>query len=208
MKKFIPVIFMILFAVLLLVMGKSAPEHAPDADAYRQHPILAFGDSLTYGTGADRHQSYPAMLQRMSGVKVVNAGVPGETSAEGLKRLQSALDEHHPALLILCHGGNDILRNLSKEALKANLSAMVRLAKGRGVDVLLVGLPDMATLGFGTLDLYEEVADAEGTMFESGIIGKIERNAALKSDRIHPNAEGYRMMAEKFYELLKEEGRL
>ena len=88
MKKFIPVIFMILFAVLLLVMGKSAPEHAPDADAYRQHPILAFGDSLTYGTGADRHQSYPAMLQRMSGVKVVNAGVPGETSAEGLKRLR------------------------------------------------------------------------------------------------------------------------
>ena len=208
MKKFIPFVVMILFTVLLLVMGKNPPEHAPDTEAYRQHPILAFGDSLTFGTGAERHQSYPAMLQRMSGVKVVNAGIPGETSAEGLKRLESELQKHRPALLILCHGGNDILRGLSKEALKQNLTAMVRLAKARGVDVLLVGLPDMGTLGFGTLDLYEEVADAEGTMFESGIIGKIERNAALKSDRIHPNAEGYRMMAEKFYEVLKEEGRL
>jgi lysophospholipase L1-like esterase len=208
MKKLVPFIVIILFAVLLLVMGKDARHETPDAEAYRQHPILAFGDSLTYGTGADPQQSYPAILQRISGVKVVNAGVPGETSAEGLARLETELDKHRPALLILCHGGNDILRNLPRKALKNNLSDMIHLAHSRNIDILLVGLPDISTLGFGTIALYEELADAEGTMYEEGILRKIERNVRLKSDRIHPTAEGYRMMAETFYEVLKAEGRL
>ncbi len=208
MKK--PLLLLAAMAVVLfvLILGKNVPATPENARAYAQRPILAFGDSLTFGTGVEPHLSYPAMLQRMSGVKVVNAGVPGETSAQGLKRLEGALREHRPAMLILCHGGNDVLRGLSRSALKENLAAMVRIAQKENVDVLLVGLPDMSTLGFGDLDLYEEVAETYGTMFESGVIGKIERNAALKSDRIHPNAEGYRMMAETFYEILKSEYRL
>jgi lysophospholipase L1-like esterase len=208
MKKFIPFIVMLIIITALLVIGKNAPEHSESAKAYQQRPILAFGDSLTFGLGAEPYQSYPAMLQRMSGIKVVNAGVSGEVSTDGLKRLNTQLEQHQPALLILCHGGNDILRGLSKEALKTNLSAMVRLAREKQIEVLVVGMPDISALGFRALPLYKEVAKEHGTMYESGIIGKIMRNAGLKSDRIHPNAEGYRLMAEAFYDLLKEEGRL
>ena len=208
MKKLLLIFALMIVVVVLLMLGKNTPATQENAKAFAQRPILAFGDSLTFGKGVEPYQSYPAMLQRMSGVKVVNAGISGETSAQGLQRIEKTIETYRPALLILCHGGNDILRGLSKQALKSNLTQMVRIAKKHGADVLLVGMPDISTLGFSALDLYQEVANAEGTMYEDSIIGKIERNAGLKSDRIHPNAEGYRLMAEAFYEELKEEGRL
>jgi len=203
MKRYLPLFLLLAATLAFLVWLKERP--VPEALG-AESTVLAFGDSLTYGTGAELSQSYPAVLERLSRRRVVNAGIPGETSAEGLQRLPGELERHRPALLILCHGGNDILRGLSKEALKANLSQMVRMAKARGIKILIVGVPDIATFGFSALDLYKEVADAEGTMYESGVIGSIERNPGLKSDRVHPNAEGYAMMAERFDEVLKDEG--
>ena len=168
--------------------------------------VLAFGDSLTYGTGAMPHESYPAVLARISGLKVINKGIPGELSAEGLKRLAYLIREHDPELLIICHGGNDILRKHSHEELKHNLKKMVKTAQNKGVEVLLVGVPDFRMLGFRTLHLYEELADEMGLIYEGDIIGDIISDNRLKSDRIHPNAEGYAMMAETFLEVLDEAG--
>ena len=108
--------------------------------------VLAFGDSLTFGTGATPAQAYPAELERMIGRKVVAAGVPGEVSAEGLERLPRLLEETKPALLILCHGGNDFLRKLGEEGAAANVRAMVRLARQQGVAVMIVATPKP---GFG-----------------------------------------------------------
>jgi lysophospholipase L1-like esterase len=104
--------------------------------------VLAFGDSLTFGTGADERESYPAQLALLIGRNVARAGVPGEISGDGLKRLPDVLDEYQPKLLVLCHGGNDFLRRLSKQQVAANVRAMIRLAKSRGVDVVLIGTPE------------------------------------------------------------------
>ncbi len=94
--------------------------------------ILAFGDSLTYGTGATEQESYPVQLAERIGKTVIKAAIPGEVTEEGLRRLPAVLDEHQPKLLLLCMGGNDMLRKLSDRQTKANLAAMIRLARERG----------------------------------------------------------------------------
>ncbi len=169
--------------------------------------VLAFGDSLTYGTGAAEADSYPAQLERMIGRRVVRAGVPGEVSAQALARLPTALEEHQPQLLVLCIGGNDFLRNLSQAEAAANLRRMIAMAKGTGSDVLLIGAPEKGLL-VTPPKLYAEIAKEFGVPYEGKVIGEILRNSELKSDPIHPNARGYRLIAERVAELLKKSGAL
>jgi lysophospholipase L1-like esterase len=104
--------------------------------------VLAFGDSLTYGTGVGEQESYPAQLAQLIGRRVISAGVPGEVTAHALQRLPVALDEYSPRLLLLCIGGNDFLRQLGKRQAAANVREMVRLAKARQTDVVLIGTPE------------------------------------------------------------------
>lgn len=167
--------------------------------------LLAFGDSLTYGTGANEDESYPAQLARLVGRRVVREGVPGEVSAAGLARLPAVLEAHRPALLLLCHGGNDFLRRQPKEQAAQNLRAMIRMAKERGVEVLLIGTPEP---GFTLTPpaFYAEIAKEFGIPYEGDVIGKILKDGSLKSDQIHPNAQGYRLMAERVAELLRKSG--
>ena len=167
--------------------------------------ILAFGDSLTYGYGVNKKYSYPSVLEQKIALHVENAGVNGEESTQGLKRLPSFLKQK-PSLVILCHGGNDILRKRSKIILKNNLIKMIKMIKKSGAEVLLVGVPSFSIVGIKTLSLYKEVAKETGVMFENNILETIESNAALKSDNIHPNEKGYEMMADRFIEILRSNG--
>ena len=167
--------------------------------------VLAFGDSLTFGTGAREDESYPAQLARLVGRKVVREGVPGEVSAAGLARLPALLDELRPRLLLLCHGGNDFLQHLPKAQAAANVRSMVRLARDRGIDVLLIGTPEP---GFTVSppEFYAEIAKEFHIPYEGDVLGKVLRDGALKSDTVHPNAQGYRLVAERVAELLRKSG--
>jgi lysophospholipase L1-like esterase len=191
----------LLFALLLAACGRSPdlPRLAPD------DVVLAFGDSLTAGVGADPGQSYPAQLSGLIGHRVVNAGVSGETTAGGLARLGAQLDEHNPRLLLLCLGGNDMLRRLPAAETAANLRAMVRLARERGVAVVLIGVPELSLLG-GAPAFYEAIADEFALAYEGDIFNDVLRDRTLKSDAIHANAQGYRRVAERLAELLRERG--
>jgi lysophospholipase L1-like esterase len=194
-------LFLLLTAAALLGCGEPARLPRLPGDAV----VLAFGDSITFGTGAAESQSYPAQLEALIGRRVVGAGVPGEVSAQALARLPGALDEHAPRLLLLCIGGNDFLRRLGNEQAEKNVRAMVQHAKGRGVDVLLIGTPEPG-LSVTPPKYYAAIAGDFSLPYEDSVVGEVLRNAELKSDPIHPNARGYRVIAERLAERLKKAG--
>ncbi len=202
-RSFVPLMGALIAAFALLASGCGQKAKLPPlaSDAV----VLAFGDSLTYGTGASEEESYPAQVARITGRRVVREGVPGEISAAGLARLPAALDEHRPRLLLLCHGGNDFLRRLPMDAAADNVRAMVRLAKDRGIDVLLIGTPEIG-LTLTPPEFYAAIAKQFGIPYEGDVLAKILRNGDLKSDQVHPNAQGYRLMAERVADLLRKSG--
>jgi acyl-CoA thioesterase I len=167
--------------------------------------VLAFGDSLTYGTGATEDESYPAQLERLIGRRVVRAGVPGEVSAQALERLPRALDEHSPRLVLLCIGGNDFLRRLGTAQAEANVRAMVKLARERGVDVVLIATPEPG-LTLTPPAFFAAIAADFRLPYEDAAMVQVLRDNALKSDPIHPNARGYRVIAERLAERLRKSG--
>ncbi|MGB8855181.1 MAG: arylesterase [Burkholderiales bacterium] len=201
-KIFCGVLLVFYCAMLGACGGKTAalPRLATD------DVVLAFGDSLTFGTGASEGESYPAVLATIIKRKIIRAGVPGETTAEGLRRLPDALDEHQPKLLILCSGGNDFLRKMSEQQAENNLREMIRLVRARGIAVVLLGVPKPALFGGGSADLYRKLAQEFSLPLEENIFAHVLRKNELKADPIHPNAKGYRAVAEAVAALLKKAG--
>jgi lysophospholipase L1-like esterase len=195
-------IVVITTALLLGGCGGSTPKVAKLAAT---DVVLAFGDSLTYGTGAKAEESYPAVLSQLLGRNVVRAGVPGEQTAGGLQRLPGALDEHQPRLVIVCLGGNDMLRKGSPAAIEANLRAMLKEIRGRGLDAVLVGVPAPGLITSAP-EFYEKLAKEFGIPYEGKIVTSVLYKPDLKSDPIHPNADGYRRMAEAIAKLLRDAG--
>ena len=167
--------------------------------------VLAFGDSLTFGTGAGTGESYPEVLSGLIGRTVVKAGLPGEVSTDGLLRLPALLDREQPALLLLCHGGNDQLQRLDPARLADNLRAMIREARDRNIAVVLIAVPAPG-LSLRPLPLYAGIADEFGLAADLETVADILGDRALKSDYIHPNAAGYRRLALAVADLLRAAG--
>jgi acyl-CoA thioesterase-1 len=194
-----------IFLLALFLLSCSSPPIISSLS--KDAVVLAFGNSLTFGNGAERPENtYPAVLSRLIDRQVINAGNPGEITARGLERLPGILDKYSPSLLILCHGGNDLMRKLGEEQAAENLRAMVRLAKERGIDVVLLGVPRFKLTSMSAAGFYEDVAEEFNIPYDNDILFDIISNGSLKSDYIHPNVKGYRMMAEAVAALLLENG--
>lgn len=169
--------------------------------------ILAFGDSLTYGYGAKQISSYPQVLTELSRRSVINAGISGEITADGLNRLPELLDEHSPNLLILLEGGNDILRNQDLNITKQNLAGMIELAQSFGTQVILIGVPEKKLFSSSAL-LYTELAGQYQLTFDGTILAELLKDNRYKSDAIHLNEAGYRKLAEHIHQLMIDNGAL
>lgn len=196
---------LVLGVLLLLILG--ACENRTLSPVTPEGVILAFGDSLTAGVGAEEGKSYPAVLAQLSGRNVINAGVSGEESAAGAARLPRVMTSNHPELLLLLEGGNDILRNRDTQALKANLAAMIEHAHTHEVDVVLIGVPEK-NLFSSVSPVYAELAREYDVVLIPDLIGKLLRNPQLKADRVHFNAAGYRAIAKEIHALLRKHGAL
>jgi lysophospholipase L1-like esterase len=194
------------FAPLLIAALLGCGERVPRIPAVAPNEVIvAFGDSLTYGTGAAESESYPAVLAQLIGRRVVRAGVPGEVTAQGLARIEQVIEAHRPALMIVCLGGNDMLRKVDETQVKNNLGGIIRAIQSRGIAVVLVGVPKPALITSAPA-FYGELANEFGIPYEGKVVTDVMYQLELKADPIHPNAKGYRRMAEAIAELLKKAG--
>ena len=191
----------IVLSTLLAGCGRRQPRARP---VPRGATVLALGDSLTFGTGAPNDAAWPAVLAGLTGWNLINAGVPGDTSAQGLQRLPALLDEHRPALVLVGLGGNDFLRRLDANAARDNLRRICEASLAAGAQVLLIAVPRPTALAafVGALDdhpLYAELAAALKLPLHAGDEGgwaEVLGDARWRSDAIHANAEGYARFAQ------------
>lgn len=197
-------IIFITICIAIVGCGNNVKMQAIPADGV----ILAFGDSLTAGNGTTAENSYPAVLAQLSGHKVINAGISGETSTQGLERFSSILDETNPSLVILMEGGNDILQSQDLNVTKQNLLQMIAIAQQKNIQVLLVGIPAKSVISPSTANFYNEIAKQTKVAYDGDIIAKLFKKPELKSDMVHFNAEGYAQIANQFYTFLIKNGAL
>ncbi|WP_044555683.1 arylesterase [Shewanella piezotolerans] len=191
---------LLLFLPLLLILQGCDKAQVPQLSS--QATIVAFGDSLTAGVGASAGSDYPTQLANLSGFNIINAGISGETTKEGLKRLSSVLAKHGPELLILLEGGNDFLRNRPLAETKANLAAMIELAQSQGVTVLLIAVPQKS-LFLTASPIYAELAQEYQLVILEETLSDLLASPSKKSDAIHLNDAGYQVLAEAVYQLLR-----
>jgi acyl-CoA thioesterase I len=185
---------------------------APAARPESLPKIVAFGDSLTAGLGLTEHESYPALLQKMldqDGYKyeVVNAGVSGDTSAGGVRRIDWAMDGDVRVVIVEL-GANDLLRGQPIPEMKKNLAAIIDTAKGRGAKVLLTGMYAPTNTGIDyqrqSQEAFQSLAREKGVILIPFFLDRVAGIESLnQADGIHPNPEGTRIVAETVYKSLK-----
>ncbi len=159
--------------------------------------IICFGDSLTAGTGADDGASYPDHLARAIARPVVNAGIPGDTTASAIERLERDVLERDPRIVIITLGGNDLLGGVEAPEAFARLETIVRRIQAAGALVVVGGLaPPIQGRGYSAG--YEQLCADNGCVLVADILGGIMGRRELMADQIHPNGRGYEVLAERF----------
>lgn len=196
---------LLIFASIIALQGCSDQPETKLKALAQDAVILAFGDSLTFGTGAQPEESYPSLLAELTGRTVINSGVPGELSSAGLARLSQQLQETKPDLVILCHGGNDLLRKQSRQQLQANLQAMLDKITASGAQVLLIAVPTFG-INLAPAPLYLELAESNSIAIQPTILSELLIDNSLKADQVHPNAQGYQQFAQSIHRLMIEAG--
>jgi len=167
--------------------------------------VLAFGDSLTSGVGAPNGSSYPEILETLIHRKVIRSGISGETSGEGLVRLPRELAAYKPRLVLLCLGGNDLLRKMDPEKTAQNIKRMIQIIRDSGAEVMLIGVPAPGFI-LSTAPFYKKISKDMNTPLEGSLLADILADRTLKADPIHPNEEGYRLLAQGIAAFLRKAG--
>jgi len=193
-------------ALLLAPLHKIAAEPRPAV-------IVAFGDSLTAGLGLPQDQAFPAQLEaalkaRGHEVKVINAGVSGDTASAALRRLDWALPESASAVIVEL-GGNDALQGIPPEVTKQALAAIIEKLQARGLPVLLAGMEAPRNLGKDYVEefraVYEDLAARYDVVFYPFFLeGAALNDGMMQGDGIHPNAKGVAAIVENILPKVEE----
>ena len=163
-------------------------------------PVLMFGDSLVVGVGSEGN-TLPQQLGRLVGTDILNFGVSGDTTRDGLARLDEAVAER-PKVAIILLGGNDFLKKIPREETFANLEKIVTAFQAQGAIVMVLGVRS-GLIGGGADQEYEDLAKDTGAAYVSDVLSGIFAHPDLMSDALHLNALGYGKIAERLAPLLK-----
>jgi lysophospholipase L1-like esterase len=161
---------------------------------------LAFGDSLTSGYGAAEGHDYPTLLGAKLGVKIINQGRPGETSQNGLARLDDAV-QTDPRVVLICFGGNDTLQGIPREQTIANVGAMIDRFVAHGAFVVLIGIRS-ASVRDKNESMFKELARQKQVLYVSNFLKGVLGSPNLMSDYVHPNDAGYEFVATRLEDIL------
>ena len=163
--------------------------------------VVAFGDSVTRGVGAGEGEDYPSLLAVLSRWDIVNAGISGERAEQAVTRINAVLDEYQPALVLIELGGNDFLQRRSLQDIKKDLRFIIKQVQASGATPVLIAVPELSPLRAvaGLLkdaDIYAELAKEEKIPLIPDVFSAILSDENLRADPIHPNAAGYRKLAD------------
>lgn len=182
--------------MVLLVLAWWLWPRRIDYLAPKTGPIVVLGDSLAFGYGAETNHGYVGVLQKRLGVEMVNKGISGDTSKQGLERLQKDVLDLKPALVIVELGGNDFMQKVPVEETFANLDQIISRVQAQQTPVLLIGVQSNL-FGNKAAPYYRRLADQRHTGLVANALGSILTQPDLKSDAIHPNDKGYEVMADR-----------
>ncbi len=157
--------------------------------------IVAFGDSLIEGVGASEGHDLVSELSKKIGEPIINLGVAGNTTEQGLARVDR-IAEYKPKIVIVLLGGNDYLRKVPKADTFKNLDAIVTKIQSMGAVVVLLGVQG-GLLGDPYEDLFEDLAKAKGTVYVSNVLEGLVGNQKYMADAVHPNDVGYAKIVER-----------
>ncbi len=178
------------------------PRHTITNHPPKNSTIIAFGDSLIEGYGAGVGQDLVSELSRKIGRPIENFGVSGNTSADGLIRIEKAL-EKNPGTVLLLLGGNDTLRRVPEEITRDNMAQIITLFQERGAVVVLLGVRG-GIIGNRRANMYEELSKEYATIYLPDVLNGVLLKPELMYDGIHPNEKGYAVIAERIEKLFSE----
>lgn len=160
--------------------------------------IICFGDSITQGKGADKGKDYPSVLSKLTGIRVINAGIDGDISAGGLKRLESDILSKDPLMVIIEFAGNDFLFKIPVPETIKNVEEMVKSIQSKGAMVAIVDISSGIIME-DYRDGFKRLANKYNAIFIPGVLEGIITEPFLKSDVMHPNNQGYKIVAYRIY---------
>lgn len=165
--------------------------------------IVAFGDSLVEGVGATAGGNFVDQLSYKIRQPIINLGVAGDTTADGIVRMNEVLKED-PGIVLLLLGGNDSLRRVDKETIKENLAQLIEVFQSQGAVVVLLGVRG-GILHDSNADLYEELSEEYDTALIDNVLKGLITKPEFMADAIHPNDKGYAIIADRIYEVFEKE---
>lgn len=189
------------YFVFVMIKDKNIPS------SYLEHneKIVAFGDSLTFGYAVPEEKNYPSQLQKLllHRNEVLNYGINGNTTSDGLLRINEVMNKENPKLVLLNLGGNDFLRKIPEQETIANLKSIIKSIKSHDSQIILMGVPKPNFLGeyIGLKDasIFKQIAKEENVIYIEDIFSKYLSDREYKVDLIHLNAQGYELVAQKIF---------